>query len=117
MKRFYYLSTCSTCKNILKELQLEDSIEKIDIKTNPIDEVTLDWLRTKVTSFEDLFSKRAVKYKELGLKDKKLSDQDFKSYLLSDYTFLKRPVLIFDEEITVGNSRTEIEKAKRILGK
>ena len=34
MRLFYYLSTCQTCKHIIKDLDLDDSIQKIDIKKN-----------------------------------------------------------------------------------
>ena len=37
MKKIYYLSTCDTCKRIMKELPLDDFI-KVDIKTDPLTE-------------------------------------------------------------------------------
>ena len=63
-------------------------------------------------SYEALFNKRARLYKSLGLKDKNLTENDFKKYLLEEYTFLKRPVFIIDDKIFKGNSKKEIEKVK-----
>jgi arsenate reductase len=114
MKRIYHLKTCSTNQRILKELSTE-GFELVNIKENNIDANTLDWLSKKVGSYEALFSKKATKYKEQGLKDKNLSDQDYRQLMLDEYTFLKRPFIINEEEIFIGNSKEEVEKAKQSL--
>lgn len=102
MKRIYYLSSCDTCRRMMKELNGLDEFELIDIKSNNIDAVTLDSIKEKLGSYEALFSKRAIKYKTLGLKDKNLSDQEFRQLILDEYTFLKRPVLIDGDKVIVG---------------
>ena len=113
MKRFYYLSSCSTCIRILKELNLPNHFELIDIKKTNIDEKTLDFLQSKTGSFEALFSKKAMKYKSLGLNQKNLSEIDFKKLILEEYTFLKRPILIDEQSIFVGNLADVVSKAKQ----
>ena len=102
MKRIYYLSSCDTCRRMMKEFNALDEFELIDIKSANIDSKTLDFLKEKTGSYESLFSKRAIKYKTLGLKDKTLSDNDFRQLILDEYTFLKRPVLINGESVVVG---------------
>lgn len=102
MKRIYYLSSCDTCRRMMKEFNRLDEFELIDIKSTHIDTETLEFLKEKVSSYEALFSKRAIKYKTLGLKDKHLSDQEFRQLILDEYTFLKRPVLIDGERVVVG---------------
>lgn len=102
MKRIYYLSSCDTCRRMMKELNSFHEYELIDIKSNNIDAKTLDSLKEKVGSYEALFSKRAIKYKTLGMKDKNLSDQEFRQLILDEYTFLKRPVLIDGDKVVVG---------------
>ena len=102
MKRIYYLSSCDTCRRMMKEFDQLDEFELIDIKSTPIDAETLDFLKEKVGSYEALFSKRAIKYKTLGLKDKSLVDRDFRQFILDEYTFLKRPVLIEGDRVVVG---------------
>ncbi|HCQ29227.1 MAG TPA: arsenate reductase, partial [Flavobacteriales bacterium] len=57
----------------------------------------------------------ARKYKALGIKDKNLTEDDYKQYILSDYTFLKRPVIIVDDTIFVGNSPKTLEAAKKLI--
>lgn len=108
MKKIYYLSTCDTCKRIMKELNIGDDFEKIDIKTNPLTDADLDALYSLSGSYEAMFSKVARKYKELGLKEKNLQEEDFRHYLLDHYTFLKRPVFVIDGEIFIGNSKKNV---------
>ena len=93
MKKIYTLSSCSTCQRILKELNPAKELEIIDIKQQNIDEQTLDLLKEKVGSYEALFSKKAMKYRGLGLHEMKLSEADYKRYMLEEYTFLKRPFM------------------------
>lgn len=102
MKRLYYLSTCDTCRRLMKEFGSLNEFELIDIKVNNIDAITLDFLKEKTGSYEALFSKRAIKYKTLGLKEKSITDQDFRQLILDEYTFLKRPVLIDGEYVLIG---------------
>ena len=63
-------------------------------------------------SYEALFSKRAKKYKQMDLKDQKLNEQDYKQLILNDYTFLKRPVVIIEDQIFIGNSKKNIDSLK-----
>jgi arsenate reductase len=108
MKKAYYLKTCDTCKRILKEVNLE-GFDLQEIKSNPIKENQLQEMYALTNSYEALFNKRARLYKSEGLKDKNLTESDFKELLLKEYTFLKRPVFIVDELIFVGNSKKTIE--------
>ena len=112
MTKIYHLSTCSTCIRIIKELSPNKNVVLQDIKTEKITEEQLEEMKSLAGSYEELFSKRAMKYKSLGLKDMNLTEDDFKKYILSEYTFLKRPVIIVDNEIFVGNSKSNISKAK-----
>ncbi|MDB2492989.1 hypothetical protein N9X15_02405 [Flavobacteriaceae bacterium] len=115
MKKFYFLGTCNTCQRILKHLDLSEDFELKDIKKNPITSEELAQLKSLSGSYESLFSKRAKLYKELGLKEKSLKDDDYKNYILEHYTFLKRPVLVFDDQLFVGNSPKVINSAKTAL--
>lgn len=112
MKRIYHLSSCSTCQRILKEIQPGKDVELIDIKETNIDAATLDWIKEKVGSYEALFSKRAMKYKSMGLNARQLSEADYRKYMLEEYTFLKRPFMIYNDEVFIGNAAKEVEKAK-----
>lgn len=112
MRKIFHLSSCNTNQRILKELNLGNDVELQDIKKENIDEKTLDFIKEKVGSYEDLFSKRAMKYRSMGLNEKDLSEQDYKKYILEEYTFLKRPFIIFENQVFVGNSKKTVEAAK-----
>ncbi|MGB7786237.1 MAG: ArsC/Spx/MgsR family protein [Salinimicrobium sp.] len=113
MKKIYYLSTCDTCKRILKEVDAPVSYERQDIKQDPVTEEQLEELRKYTDSYEELFSKRARLYKERGLKDKDLSEEDIKKLILEHYTFLKRPIIVKDKSIFIGNSKKTVAEAKK----
>ena len=116
MKKIYYLSTCDTCRRILKELDPSGEVKLQDIKEFPITEVELEMLRELAGSYEALINKRARLYQERGLKDQELSEEDYKKLLLEHYTFLKRPVILVEGEIFVGNSRKTVQAAGEALG-
>ncbi|WP_419212959.1 arsenate reductase family protein [Maribacter sp. X9] len=115
MKKIYHLSTCSTCQRIIKELQPLTDFELQDIKIDPISEDQLEQMHELSKSYESLFSKRAVLYRERGLKDQNLKEKDFKNLILEHYTFLKRPVILFEGQIFIGNSKKVVEAAKKAI--
>ena len=67
MNKLYYLSSCSTCKKIIKQWSLNQSISLIDVKKNSIDEKALKELFEITNSYEALFNKRAQLLKKLNL--------------------------------------------------
>jgi arsenate reductase len=85
------------------------NIQLIDIKTQNISEIDLDFAKEKLGSYEALFSKRAMKYRSMGLNEMDLNEEDFKTYILQEYTFLKRPVAFIDGEVFAGNSKKNVE--------
>ncbi len=111
MKKIYYLSSCDTCKKIIKEINPGNDVELQDIKIQNIDGDTLDWLKNKVGSYEALFSKRAIKFRSLGLNEINLTEEDYRKHILEEYTFLKRPFIINGEEVFIGNAKKEVEQA------
>ena len=115
MNKIYHLSTCDTCKRILKELEPLEGIALQDIKSSPITEDQIEHLFELAGSYEALFSKRARLYKERNLKDKSLGETDFKALILEHYTFLKRPVMVLNGEIFIGNSKKTVQAAKEKL--
>ncbi len=115
MTTFFYLKSCSTCKRILDELNLPESITLQNIKTAVITETQLDTMRDLAGSYEALFSKRATLYKQRDLKNKKLTEADFKTLILEHYTFLSRPVLVINDVIFIGNSKKTTEASKTFL--
>jgi arsenate reductase-like glutaredoxin family protein len=113
--KIYYLSTCDTCQRILKELNPGKEVILQDIKNDPITAEQLDELKKKAGSYEKLFSKIARKYRSMGLNETILTEADYRKYILVEYTFLKRPVMLFDDQLFIGNSPKTVAAAKQYL--
>ncbi|MFP5437517.1 MAG: arsenate reductase family protein [Bacteroidia bacterium] len=115
MNKIYYLKTCSTCGKILKQLPNLDKFELQDIKPNPLTETQLEELYKMAGSYEALFSRNATLYKERGLKDKPLTEDDYKALILEHYTFLKRPVIVAGDHVFIGNKANTVQEAIEYL--
>jgi arsenate reductase len=113
MKKIFYLKSCSTNQRILKEINPGADVALQNIKEENIDEKTLDFLKDRVGSYEALFSKKAMKYRSMGLHEMDLTEDDYKSYMLAEYTFLKRPFIIYNDEVFIGNSKAVVEELKK----
>lgn len=113
MKKVFHLSSCNTNQRILKELDLGNDVELQDIQKENIDAQTLDFIKEKVGSYESLFSKRAMKYRSMGLNEMELTEKDYRKYMLEEYTFLKRPFIILDDKVFIGNAKKTVEAAKK----
>ena len=86
-----------------------------NIKEDKITAAQLDEMKKMAGSYEALFSRRALKYKELGLKDMKLEEKDYRKFILDEYTFLKRPVVIIDAKIFIGSEKKTVETLKQAI--
>jgi arsenate reductase len=116
MKKVFTLSSCTTSKLILKKAKVAElGFEIKDVKMAPITEEELSQLRSLAGSYEALFSRRSQKYKSVGLSEKILGEADYKALLLSEYTFLKRPVILDGEHLFIGNSKATVEALLRHL--
>lgn len=97
----------------MKELDLSNFALQ-NIKDEALTELQLDELKEKAGSYEALFSRRSQQYKILGLKDKILSETDYKNYILEHYSFLKRPVFLIDDRIFIGSDRKTVDALKKL---
>ncbi len=121
MKKIYHLGNCTTCQAIIKETaidtlrQTQGGFDMQNIKEEKITAMQLDEMKKMAGSYEALFSRRAMKYKEMGLKDKKLEEKDYRQFILDEYTFLKRPVVIINEKIFIGSEKKNVEALKEAV--
>ncbi|PBQ33606.1 hypothetical protein CNR22_18095 [Sphingobacteriaceae bacterium] len=115
MNKIYYLSSCSTCARIIEELKLkEKKFAMQDIKSEPISKDQMEEMKALSGSFESLFSRVALKYKTLD--PKPTTEAEYKKLILSEYTFLKRPVILTKGKIFIGNSKANVQAAKEAIG-
>jgi arsenate reductase len=116
MNKIYYLASCDTCRKIIKNLPKDNNLVFHDIKQNPITEAELEEMHQLAGSYEALFSKKAQLYKSMDLKNKSLTEADYKKYILEHYTFISRPVFIIDGKIFIGNTQPNILAMMKALG-
>jgi arsenate reductase (glutaredoxin) len=115
MNKIYFLASCDTCRKIIKALPNADKLTYIDIRQNPISETDLEEMHSLSGNYEVLFSKKAQLYKSMDLKNKNLTEADYKKYLLEHYTFLSRPVFIINNNVYIGNSQKNIIEVHKAL--
>ena len=116
MNKIYYLASCDTCRKIIKSLPKDHDLVFHDIKQNPITVEELEEMYRLSGSYELLFSKKAQLYKSMDLKNKSLTEDDYKKYILEHYTFLSRPVFIINDKIYIGNTQQNILQVMKALG-
>ena len=117
MKKIYHLGNCTTCQRILKEWKPGKDVVLQDIKTEAITAKQLDEMKKLAGSYEALFSRIALKFGGMGLNEMTLTEKDYRKYILEEYTFLKRPVLVLDDQIFIGNGKNVVAAAKEALSK
>ena len=108
MKKVYYLSTCDTCARIMSQVPNLEEWEKVDIKVVNIITDDVDQIAEISGGYEAVFSKRARKFRSEGWNQKELTEQDFRKLILEEYTFLKRPVFLIDDQAFVGNNKKTV---------
>lgn len=109
----YILNSCNTCQRIVKEVDWKGELQ--NIKEQNIDSKTLDYIAQQSGGYEKVFSRRAMKYRSLGLNKMTLTEKDYRKYILEEYTFLKRPVFIVDGDVFVGNTKAVVASLKERL--
>ncbi|GAB4421794.1 MAG: arsenate reductase [Bacteroidia bacterium] len=115
MTTLYYLGSCDTCRRIMKQWQIGPDALLREIKSDPVRPDELDTMRALAGSYEALFSKRALKFREMGLHTQTLGEADYRRLILEEYTFLRRPVLVLGDAIFIGNAPATVAAAAQAL--
>ncbi|RCW66981.1 arsenate reductase family protein [Saliterribacillus persicus] len=106
MLTFYWYPNCGTCKQAKKWLdQNEVEYQAVHIVDSPPTKEELkDILNKSGLEIKKLFNTSGKKYRELNLKEKlkDASDDEKLTYLTSDGMLIKRPIVVGDNQATVG---------------
>ena len=111
----FHLSSCNTCQRIIGELGDLEGVELQNVKQKHISAKELDFAKKKEGSYEALFNKRAIKYRSMGLNKEVLTEKEWRKHILSEYTFLKRPLAIINDEVFAGNAKKTVEALKEAV--
>jgi arsenate reductase (glutaredoxin) len=115
MKKIYYLSSCDDCRRVIKHFEGMHDFEKQEIKSEPIMPAQLKTIRDLAGSYDAVFSRKAVQYRLMNLKEKQLSETAIRDLILAEYTFLKRPVIIIGSTIFIGHQAETITAIEKLL--
>lgn len=107
---------CSTCQKAYKALceVLNETVEYRNIKeNNPTKEEISSWIAQGV-ELNSLFNTSGVLYREMNIKEKKLTctQDELISLLSSNGMLVKRPIVIHNDTIIVGNKIKEYSNLK-----
>jgi arsenate reductase len=91
-------TTCRTAKAKLAELGIE--VEVRDYSKKPLEAAELEKLLPADPA--SMLGTKSPKYKELGLKDRKLSKSEAIALMVQDNNLLKRPILVHPKGTVIG---------------
>ena len=109
MIKLYGIKTCDSVKKALKYFK-EASIEVdfVDFKqTKPSQSQLTTW--AEKSDLKKLFNNRSRTYKDLGLAQQTLSDDDKIEWMSKEPLLVKRPVVEFTDDVLVGFDATIYE--------
>lgn len=112
---FLYLSTCSTCMRIIKELGIQQATYLQDVKQHKATTEQLAFLYARTKSYEALINKRGRVYAQLKKEGTDLTEATYKELLEKEYSCLKRPILMWNNEVFLGNSKATVAQMKHAL--
>lgn len=109
------LPHCTTCKRSLEYLHEHGIVVQSfrDLKAQPLERAEVEDLARKVGGADKLFSRRAIKYRQMDLQGQNLSEDDLLRLMAEEYTFITRPVIVRGDRATAGFSIKRVEDLLR----
>lgn len=107
---FYWKSTCTTCRRARSFLINSGlTINERDLAKKPFNkEEVIELLRGRdINSF---VNPKSTPYKELGLKDKNLTEEEIVDLLSKEVNLFKRPFIIKQDLVLLGFTESEYKK-------
>jgi arsenate reductase len=107
----YWLPYCTTCQKAVSYLEGKGIPIRSyrNLKEEPLSEDEVRALATKVGGVEKLFSKRAMKYRAMGLHERQVSADEMVRLMAEEYTFVTRPVIVRGDRATAGFTAKQID--------
>ena len=100
---------------IIKELGIQDDPFLQDVKQHKATTEQLAFLYAYTNSYEALINKRGRVYAQMKREGTSFSEAVYKSMLEKEYSCLKRPILIWSNEVFLGNAKATITAMKTAL--
>ena len=104
-------SSCTTCRNAKSKLaELGIEVEVRDYYKQPLQAAELE--RLLPSDPGPMLGTKSPKYKELGLKDRRLSKAEAIALMVEDNNLLKRPILVHPKGTVIGFDAAAYEKLR-----
>ncbi|MDR3683612.1 MAG: ArsC/Spx/MgsR family protein [Geothrix sp.] len=102
-------SSCTTCRNAKAKLEaLGLDVEIRDYFKRPLEAAELE--RLLPTDPTPMLGAKSPKYRELGLKDRRLTQAEAIALMVQDNNLLKRPILVHPKGVIIGFDASAYEK-------
>ena len=87
-----------------------DRFELREIKSKAVSSSEIEEIyNLSELNYSELFNKRARKYKEIKDQLEGADETEYKSLITQEYTYLKRPVIVYKDQVFAGNAKKTIE--------
>ena len=107
----YGLPHCSTCQKAVAYLEGRGvAVDRFhDLKTDRLSAAEVRDLAERVGGVDRLFSRRAMKYRAMGLHEREVSEEEMLRLMAEEYTFITRPVVVAGDRATAGFSAKRLD--------
>ena len=107
----YGLPHCTTCQKAVAYLEGKGvAIDRFhDLKTDRLSADEVRRLAELVGGPGKLFSRRAMKYRAMGLHEREVSEEEMLRLMEEEYTFITRPVVVAGDRATAGFSAKRLD--------
>jgi arsenate reductase len=108
----YWLPYCTTCQKAVAYMEEKGVPIRSyrNLKEQPLSPAEVRALAAKVGGVEKLFSKRAMKYRAMGLHEREVSEDEMVKLMSDEYTFVTRPVIVRGDRATAGFSAKRVDE-------
>ena len=108
----YGLPYCTTCQKAVQYLEAKGvTIRSFrNLKEKPLSQDEVRGLAAKVGGVQALFSKRAMKYRAMGLHEREVPEDEMVRLMTEEYTFITRPVIVRGDRATAGFSAKRVDE-------
>ena len=100
---------------IIKSLGIEDADFLQNLKEQIATTAPLSFLHNYTNSYEKLINKRGLGQDQMKREGTGFSEAVYKALLEKEYSCLKRPILIWNNSVFLGNSKATVAAMKTAL--
>ena len=108
----YWLPHCTTCQKAVQHLEAKGvPVRRFrNLKEEPLSVDEVRDLARKAGGIEKLFSRRAMKYRSMGLNEREGPEDEMVKLMSEEYTFVTRPVIVRGDRATAGFSAKRVDE-------